>query len=161
VREPIAGAASGREGTISGEQAAASDHAAGRLSSEGRTIGRALVASVAATLADGVVYQALLAVLPGHWSRVSAAGAVAGAITNCALQREWVFRSRRRPLAAQAALYAAGSALTWLALQAALWVLIEKLGLGERVAWPPAKAITWIAVSYPLSRLVVFSEERP
>ena len=161
MRDAIAGIGS----AIAGAHADASNHAAGALSTatlaaEGKTIGRAFIASVAATAVDGVAYYFVITLVLGRYGVASAAGAVAGAVTNFVLQRNWVFRAKQRHVATQLALYALGSAATWASLQAALWVLVEQVHLDAKLAWPPAKAFAWIAVSYPLSRAVVFAEPR-
>jgi hypothetical protein len=77
------------------------------------------------------------------------------------LNRAWAFPRPRRGLAAQAARYAASSLAAYLALQGALWVLIEVLFAGPRAAWLPAKGFAWLAISYPLLRFAVFNQPRP
>ena len=61
-----------------------------RATSELSVVAKAAFSSGAATLADGIVYQLLLFVLPSHYGFVAAAGAVAGAIVNFS-------RGRRNP----------------------------------------------------------------
>ncbi|HKQ70521.1 MAG TPA: GtrA family protein [Polyangiaceae bacterium] len=128
--------------------------------SEGGTLLRASVSSGAATLADGAVYQIFLAAFRGHalasYALASAAGAIAGAITNFSLNRSWVFGAGGQSLGIQGLRYAAGSLATLLVLQVALWVFIERGSLDAGVAWLPAKLVTWLLFSYPFQRFFVF-----
>jgi putative flippase GtrA len=122
------------------------------------TLARASAASVAATVLDGVVYQAVLLALRGRWGVAAFAGALVGAVASFSLSRWWAFPTSGRRLGEQALTYAGASFATWLALQLGLLLLIEGLGVHERVAWVPAKVVAWAAVSYPLHRFVVFAK---
>jgi len=128
---------------------------------EAASVARAAVSSGIATLVDGLAYQgALLAATPAHhgaYGVAAVAGAVAGAVTNFSLNRQWAFRARSGSLAAQAARYALGSLLTLLVLEGLLFVLVDRMGIDARVAWLPAKLIAWAAFSYPFQRIVVFA----
>ena len=120
--------------------------------SEARTAALASLSSLLAT-----VRRACLPghPLPGHelrhrgvrrrsWSEGS---------PNFLLNRYWTFRASARPLLGQTILYVAGSVLTFLVLRTALWVLVEKAGVRERVAWFPAKAMAWVVMALSLSTL--------
>jgi putative flippase GtrA len=131
--------------------------AAGR---EGAAAARAAVSSIVATLVDGMAYQIVLAAAPrGHDFYFAAAvlGAVAGGVTNFLLNRRWAFRADGEPLLGQSAKYAAGSIMTLLVLEAMLWILVARAGVDARIAWLPAKVLTWAAFSYPFQRMVVFA----
>jgi len=56
--------------------------------------------------------------------------------------------------------YTAASLLTFLGLQAGLFVLIELLHVSPRLAWLPAKGFAWLGISYPLFRTEVFARRR-
>jgi putative flippase GtrA len=128
---------------------------------EARSAGRAAVSSVVATLTDGAVYQiALFATARAGQARYGVAafmGAVAGGVTNFALNRHWAFRAQGQPLFSQATRYAIGSIMTLLVLEATLFVLVDRLGFDARAAWLPAKLLAWVAFSYPFQRMVVFA----
>jgi putative flippase GtrA len=128
--------------------------------SEAKTAARALVASGAATIADAAFYNLMLTLLSGRYTWSAIAGAVAGAITNFTLSRTWVFAGSSKRIDRQALEYALGSFLTYVVLQGSLWLLIEKAEINARLAWIPAKVIAWCLVSYPFSRLIVFSKAR-
>lgn len=122
---------------------------------------RAAVSSIVATVVDGLVYEFGLAVaqaasLRGPYIAASAGGAVVGAITNFSLNRWWAFRSREKSIVAQGTHYAAGSFVTLLVLQALLWVFVEHMAIDARIAWPPAKVLSWLVFSYPFQRIIVF-----
>lgn len=123
---------------------------------EAKIAARAVVASVAGTLADGTAYQLVLSAAASRYSLAAFAGAVVGGLTNFLLGRYWAFPPAGRRLAPQMGLYALGSLLTYFALSATLFVLIEKGGMNERLAWVPGKVVAWIVVSYPFQRWVVF-----
>jgi putative flippase GtrA len=123
-------------------------------------VARAALASLAATLVDGGTYQLCVAAsraTHGHYAYAAALGAALGAVTNFSISRWWAFHAEAEPLVAQALRYAVGSVLTLLVLQGVLWVLIERLSLSAYLAWLPAKAIAWLAFSYPFQRLIVFN----
>ena len=130
--------------------------------SEGATALRALAASFVGTVLDGAVYQAMLAILPDTFSRGrywmgALLGAAAGALVHFVINRRWVFHTGREPWGREGARYALGSAITLLVLQGFLFMSIHGLGLEPRVAWLPAKVLTFVAFSYPFQRLVVFT----
>jgi len=132
-------------------------------SREAGTLARAAAASLAATVVDGAAYQGWLSVAPSrvaHYAWAAAVGALLGAVTNFSLNRWWAFRAQDARLLPQALRYAVGSALTLLALQGVLWVLVERLSLGSNLAWLPAKLVTWAAFSYPFQRALVFAGGR-
>ena len=56
-------------------------------------VAKAALSSGAATIADGLVYQLFLFVLPQHYGVVAAAGAVAGAIVNFLINRHYTFNT--------------------------------------------------------------------
>ncbi len=122
---------------------------------------KATLSSGAATIADGVVYQLLLFVLPAHYGFVAAAGAIAGAVVNFLINRHYTFaRSAERALP-QAIRYAAVSLATFCALRWLLAGTVEGLGWSPRIAWLPAKLLAFALVSYPAQRLWVFSRRVP
>jgi putative flippase GtrA len=133
-----------------------------RVSREGGLAVRAALSSLLATVVDGLTYEGVLLVAR-HGSHAvsygfaSALGALFGGISNFTVNRYWVFQSRERSILRQGGEYAIGSLLTYAVLRTLLWVLIEKLGVDERLAWLPAKAVTWAVFSYPFQRRVVFS----
>jgi putative flippase GtrA len=116
------------------------------------------VSSLAATVVDGIAYQAVLFALVGRYGIAAFAGALLGAVTNFTLNRLWAFPSIGKKLWMQVWQYAIASGATYLGLQLCLMLLIEVLGVNERVAWLPAKLVAWIAVSYPMHRFVVFGK---
>lgn len=118
---------------------------------------RAVVSSLLATVADGIAYQTALTIAPGRYGWAALWGAAAGGILNFLLNRHWTFRAADRPFWAQAANYAVGALLTFASLRAFLWLLIEKFGMGERIAWLPAEFLGFVFVTYPLQRFVVFA----
>lgn len=126
---------------------------------EMRLFARASCSGIAGTSADALIYQAILWI-GGHEGRLYILAAVlsatGGAITNFLLNRYWAFRRTEKHIATQAAQYAVASVLTYVALQASLALLVEVYHVDPRVAYFPAKAFAWLAVSYPLARLVVF-----
>src|SRR6266851_3977541 len=122
------------------------------------TIGRAALSSFFATLNDGLVYQELLSIGPGHYRTAALAGALVGALTNFCVNRSWTFRGPWKPVHLQVAQYAVGAILTFSGLQVVLWLLIEQLELGERIAWLPAKGLSFLAISYPFQRFLVFAD---
>lgn len=128
---------------------------------EAKVVARALTASTAGTLVDGLTYQLVMVALAGRYATAALIGAAFGALTNFVLGRWWAFPRAKRSLLPQLGLYALGSFLTYLALHASLLVLVEKLGTDPRLAWPPGKVIAWALVSYPFQRLIVFRGKRP
>jgi putative flippase GtrA len=120
-------------------------------------VAKASLSSLAATVADGVVYQLLLFVLLPHYGFAAAAGAVAGAAVNFLLNRRYTFVGGAGPVLPQALRYALVSLATFLALRGLLWGSVEGLGWSPRVAWLPAKLLTFALFSYPAQRLWVFS----
>lgn len=126
------------------------------LFGEVKVVARALTASTAGTFVDGLLYQAVLFMAEERYATAALAGAAFGALTNFFLGRAWAFPNARRSVLPQLGLYALGSLLTYLALHASLLVLVERLGVDPRLAWPPGKVMAWILVSYPFQRLVVF-----
>jgi len=118
---------------------------------------KATLSSVAATITDGIVYQLLLFVVPGHYGFVAAAGAIAGAFVNFMINRHYTFARSAEELWPQAIRYAAVSLATFLALRLLLAGTVEGLGWSPRIAWLPAKLAAFALVSYPAQRLWVFS----
>ena len=138
---------------------AASGRAERRLA-ELWVIAKAGLSSLAATLADGLVYQLLLFVVPARYAAVAALGAVAGALVNFGINRYYTFEHRSESAGPQALRYALVSLTTFLALRFALQGLVEGLGWSARVAWLPAKLLAFAVISYPLQRIWVFRAER-
>jgi putative flippase GtrA len=129
---------------------------------EGGLVVRAAASSLAATIADGIFYQVVLALLTragvdAGYAAAALVGAVVGAVTNFLLNRYWVFRSREKAILVQGSQYALGSLLTLLLLEALLWILIERFLVDARLAWLPAKIVVWFAFSYPFQRVFVFA----
>lgn len=127
--------------------------------SELRVVAKAIFSSLAATLADGVVYQLLLFVLSPHYKVVAAFGAVGGAIVNFLINRHFTFQQATERALPQALRYAVVSLTTYFALTLLLQGMIEGLGWSERVAWLPAKLLAFALVSYPAQRLWVFARK--
>jgi putative flippase GtrA len=115
---------------------------------------------VAATLHDGIAYQATLIMAARSYGVAALTGALVGGVTNFLLNRYWTFRATGRPFFSQSVLYVVGSVLTFAVLRTTLWVLVEKAGVRERMAWFPAKAVAWAGMSYPFQRFVVFARTR-
>lgn len=129
-----------------------------RATSELSVVAKAAFSSGAATLADGVVYQLLLFVLPSHYGFVAAAGAVAGAIVNFSINRHYTFSLANERALPQALRYVVVSLATFFALRLLLALTVEGLGWSARIAWLPAKLLAWALVSYPAQRFWVFSK---
>lgn len=117
---------------------------------------RASVSSLAATAADAAVYQAWLFVWVGRYGVAAGIAAIAGAIANFVINRQWTFSATAQSAWVQALRYAAVSLLTFLCLRGLLWWLIEVLGMGMRIAWLPAKILAFVVCSYPFQRYWVF-----
>jgi putative flippase GtrA len=122
---------------------------------------KATLSSGAATVADGVVYQLLLFVLPGHYGFVAAAGAITGALVNFMINRHYTFARSAEGVWPQAARYGAVSLATFLALRLLLAATVEGLGWSARVAWLPSKLLAFALVSYPAQRWWVFARRAP
>jgi putative flippase GtrA len=122
------------------------------------TLARAGVSSFVATLNDGFVYQGLLTVTRGHYGLAAFAGAALGAVMNFSLNRAWAFRGPWKAMWLQASQYALGALITFLSLQVMLSIFIEGLGMGARIAWIPAKTLTFALVGYPIQRFLVFGK---
>jgi putative flippase GtrA len=120
----------------------------------------ASLSSLVATLGDGLAYQMSLTRSVFGYGLAAFIGAGVGGLLNFLLNRYWTFRATARSLFGQSVLYVVGSVLTFVILRVSLWVLIERAGFGERMAWFPAKAIAWVGMSYPFQRWVVFARER-
>jgi putative flippase GtrA len=128
-----------------------------RAAPEVSVVAKAALSSGAATLADGLVYQLLLFVVPTHYGFVAAAGAVAGAIVNFLINRHYTFERGSERALPQVLRYAVVSLATFFALRLFLAGSVEGLGWSARVAWLPAKLLAWALVSYPAQRFWVFS----
>src|SRR6187402_1273934 len=122
------------------------------LGPELRVVAKAIFSSLAATVADGIVYQLLLFVLSPHYKWVAAFGAVAGAIVNFMINRHYTFEQATERALPQALRYAVVSLATYFALTLLLQGFIEGLGWSERAAWLPAKLLAFAVVSYPAQR---------
>lgn len=131
------------------------------LPSELFVVLKATASSGAATLADGIVYQLLLFVLPAHYGFVAALGAVAGAIVNFMINRHYTFAQTSQRAIPQALRYAAVSLATFCALRLLLGGTVEGLGWSARVAWLPCKLLAFALVSYPAQRFWVFARRAP
>jgi len=119
-------------------------------------LARAAASSLLATLVDALVYQIVLFVAVGRYGVSAALAAVAGALTNFLVNRQWAFRAREESWFWQGLRYAAVSLLTFVCLRIMLWLLIEEAGTGMRIAWLPAKLIAFVLVSFPLQKVWVF-----
>ena len=108
-----------------------------------RTLARATASSLLATLVDAVVYQLGLFVLVGRYGVCAALAAVAGAVTNFAVNRHWAFGATGQGMLLQACRYAIVSAMTFGCLRVLLWLLIEYGSVGMRIAWLPAKILAF------------------
>lgn len=120
---------------------------------------KAALSSGAATVADGLVYQLLLFVVPRHYGFVAAAGAVAGAAVNFLINRHYTFAQSAERAWPQALRYALVSLATFFALRVLLAGGVEGLGWSPRVAWLPAKLLAFALISYPAQRFWVFSRK--
>lgn len=134
----------------------------GGAKEEAATATRAAISSAIATLTDGAFYQLVLFTVAmggvrGSYALAALVGAAAGGVTNFTINRLWAFRSTDKGLLSQGAQYALGSLLTLVVLEAVLWVLVDRVGLDQRVAWLPAKIVAWGAFSYPFQRFFVFA----
>ena len=123
----------------------------------------ASVSSAIATVVDFVVYLAFLSYVDSTAYSVAVfAAAIAGGITNFAINRWWVFAKNRvgveNSLGIQALSYGVACLATYLSMWLCLLFLIEFLGVGVSTAWVPAKVVSWLAVSYPLQRFFVFGK---
>lgn len=117
---------------------------------------RAGISSGIATAADGLAYQALLILSGGQYGVAAFVGALFGAWCNFYLNRRWVFDAASVPIQTQLVRYAVMSALTFAGLRSLLWLWVEVLSVNASIAWLPAKALAFVAISYPLQRLWVF-----
>jgi putative flippase GtrA len=120
------------------------------------SIVRASISSLAATAVDAAAYQACLFIWMGRYGVAAAVAAVGGAITNFVINRQWAFNAKDQNPLVQALRYAIVSLLTFLCLRGLLWLFIEMLGMGMRIAWLPAKILAFVMISYPLQRCWVF-----
>jgi putative flippase GtrA len=148
-----------RRATASADAQQASTGGVGRGVREAKIVARASVSSVVATALDGLAYQGVLFAVASY-TLAGLAGAALGAVTNFLLNRYWAFPRTTRSIWIEAAKYVLASAMTYIALQTSLFVLIDILDVHERVAWVPAKVLSWALVSYPLQRCFVFSASR-
>jgi putative flippase GtrA len=121
-------------------------------------LAKAALSSLAATLADGVVYELSLFPLAKHYGVAAAAGAVGGAIVNFLINRYYTFSLAAERAWPQALRYALVSLLTFLTLRLFLAGTVEGLGMSPRVAWLPAKLAAFLLVSFPAQKLWVFSK---
>ncbi|MBI5548726.1 MAG: GtrA family protein [Deltaproteobacteria bacterium] len=124
-----------------------------------RLFARASFCGFIGTFAEACTYYVVLWVgsnSEGLYGFASLLGALGGAITNFLLNRYWAFRRTERPIATQAMLYAGASAATYLAVLGGLALLVEIFRVPQGWAYPPAKMIAWLGVSYPLARFIVF-----
>ena len=119
-------------------------------------VAKATLSSLAATIADGLVYQLVLFAFPAHYGFVAAAGAVAGAIVNFSINRHYTFARADERLWPQAVRYFVVSLATFFALRGLLAVTVEGLGWSPRIAWLPSKLLAFALVSYPAQRFWVF-----
>lgn len=121
---------------------------------------RAVAASGAASLLDGLLYQSLLFLGLGTYGVAALCGAIAGAFLNFSMNRHWTFAATDGALVGQGFRYAAVSSLNFLGLRTLLWLLVEVLCIGAPIAWFPAKVWVFVAISYPMQRLWVFRGKR-
>lgn len=128
-----------------------------RSASELYVVVKAVLSSGAATIADGLVYQLLLFVLPAHYGVVAALGAVGGAVVNFLINRHYTFALGAARMLPQAVRYALVSLATFFVLRLMLAVSVEGLGWPARLAWLPAKLAAFAFVSYPAQRFWVFA----
>ena len=129
--------------------------------SELLVVAKATLSSGAATVTDGVVYQALLFALPAHYGFTAGAGAVAGALVNFLINRHYTFTHRGQSVLSQAVRYALVSVATFLVLRLLLEGTVQGLGWSPRIAWLPAKLLAFALVSYPAQRFWVFARKPP
>lgn len=125
-----------------------------------RTLGRHQLGAIAATLIDFATMIVLVEAARLSPEAATPIGAVAGAITNFALGRAWIFQRHTGHWAAQASRYALVSAAS------AGWnTLGEQLvhGMGH-VQYVAARAMVSFVVSllwnFPMQRTFVFRERR-
>ncbi len=118
----------------------------------------ASLASLAATVIDGIVYATLLWTLVdrGEISVGMAAGigAFVGGGVHYTLSRFWVFERFEAPVKQSAVTY---FAMSWLgaAIHGTLTGILVK-PLGPSVGWAVSKGVVWLLWTYPLCRYVVF-----
>ena len=126
-------------------------------------LARASVSSAVATAVDGVAYQAIFSLEVGSYGTAALLGALLGGVTNFSINRWWAFANlptnRSKSVGIQAIEYACTCLLTFFVLRVGLQLLVEGAGLSPHVAWIPAKVVAWLAVSYPIQRLIVFSSK--
>ena len=121
-----------------------------------------LFASAVATGVDALIYTTMILVWvnAGMLSVGLAAsvGAVVGGLVHYGLCRFWVFRRFQAPIVSSFPLYLV---MSWLAA-AAHGVLTHWLsGLaGVALGWLISKAVLWICWTYPMSRFVVFYDQK-
>lgn len=118
----------------------------------------ATVASVLATVFDGLAYASLVHTLVA-WQFLSigvAAGvaAVLGGVIHYSMSRFWVFRRFQAPLGRSIATYFAMSGLAALGHSFLTQWLAGILGAG--LGWGLSKAAIWVLWTYPASRYIVF-----
>jgi putative flippase GtrA len=102
----------------------------------------------------------LFLALGGAYGTAAFVGSMLGGVTNFTINRHWAFGATRKRLGPQAIEYALASLATYAALQTCLFVLVEWVHVGGHVAWVPAKIVSWLFVSYPVQRFLVFADRR-
>ena len=119
------------------------------------TLGRSAVASVAATMLDGVIAWSLTLVLLVPGAASTLIGAVVGGVTNWLLNRHWAFGSRAA-LGREAFRYVLVSAGA--ALLNTLGVEWLEPPLGFRGAWVVTRVAVFCGFTFVLFRAFVFRE---
>lgn len=120
----------------------------------------ASIASFLATVADGLLFAALMELasgqfLGGYWTGVAAAlAAILGGIIHFSLCRFWVFKRFDAPLRSSIPRYVlmSGSAALLHGVATQLFAGVLLAGF----AWFTSKALIYVAFTYPVSRYLVF-----
>lgn len=122
-----------------------------------QSLGRSAVASVAATLLDGVLAWSLVLLLAAPGPAATFVGSIAGGAANWLLNRFWAFGSRGAP-GPEAARYALVSAAA--AVLNTLGVACLEAPLGFRLAWLLTRGAVFCAFTFVLFRSFVFRANR-
>ncbi len=131
--------------------------------SHGFALTRALASSAIASGVHFGLLTAAVEVLGMHFLVANALAAVAGGITNFALNRQVAFQARHGSVVRQGGRYAVTSAtsLAWLTLLMHLGTTVG--GLPYQLSWLGSSVLTMLLFLYPAHRVFIFSEgtDRP